>query len=263
MYTSIIKKIEKLFVFLVIYIVPIAVLATILLMFFAWLSPREVQESMARRGFDLLVILLAIKPVTIILKRYLPVSYWKLPDGLMYIIKWRTQDPILIYSRNLIFNTAYSLSLYGLRLRKRLGILTFRTILLHRLSLEMIRYQQGAPFLITSGNLLVWTGVIGLIALFVGFVTSNMFSMKKLKRRWKPIQQIAYLAFLGACIHLFFFSHSRRYIVLFVVFVIIKLLERKKVKPPVAVAQPSSQPVETAVPDTISAKVINHRHLTE
>ena len=87
MYLSVIKKIEKVFVFLVVYIVPIAVIVAILLLFFSIVSPWEIQETMARLGFRLLTILLGIKPIAIVMKRYLPVSYRKLPDGITYLIK--------------------------------------------------------------------------------------------------------------------------------------------------------------------------------
>ena len=83
--------------------------------------------------------------------------------------------------------------------------------------------------------------------------------MKKLKRRWKPVQQIAYIAFLWACIHLYFFSHSRRYIVLFVAFIILKIWERrpKKIQ---AIVQPVKPVVQ--IPEGMKARIINRKLLT-
>jgi ferredoxin-NADP reductase/DMSO/TMAO reductase YedYZ heme-binding membrane subunit len=241
------------------YIVPVAAIAVLILQYFHGVAWFEVQELFANRWRGLLIFILGIKPISVLLKRYLTPVYRKLPEGISYLVKWWTQDPILIYIKHLIVNTAYSICLYGLKLRKRLGILTFWCILVHRLSLELIRFQQGAPLFIASGSVLVWTGVAGLIALLVWFVTSNMWAMKKLKRRRKPVQQIAYLAFLWACIHLYFVSHSRGYIILFVVFVALKIVEWKKVNPTI-LHQPA-KPVEQ-IPDWMKAKIINHKLLT-
>ncbi len=112
-----------------------------------------------------------------------------------------------------------------------------------------------------SKNLFVWVGIIGLFALFIGFITSNTPAIKLLKRRRKPVQRIAYLAFLAASIHLFFFSHDLTYLVIFFVYLLLKIWERRpvKVKP---VGEIKSEPVKS-VPSLMAARVINHGMLTD
>lgn len=66
---------------------------------------------------------------------------------------------------------------------------------------------------------------------------------------------------MGACIHLFFFSHQRIYIVLFGIFVLLKIWERVPVKPKSVKETKSETP--QSLPDTMAARVINHRHLAD
>lgn len=87
MYAIILKKIEKIFVFLTIYIVPVIVVAMLALMFFRVLPVGEMQENLAWFGFWLLVVLLGIKPLSSICKRDLQATYRKLPDGITYLVK--------------------------------------------------------------------------------------------------------------------------------------------------------------------------------
>ena len=119
------------------------------------------------------------------------------------MLKGRAQDPIFRYLRTIIRNGAYSLALYSMRWRKYLGILTFWAIFSHRLFLEIFNYTHSMSPMFLTGNIFIQSGVIGLIALFIGFLTSNMWSMKRFGKRRKLIQRIAYLAFIGACIHLY------------------------------------------------------------
>jgi hypothetical protein len=88
--------------------------------------------------------------------------------------------------------------------------------------------------------------------------------MKTLKRRRKPVQQIAYLVLLFASIHLFFFERNRGFLVLLVVFVALKIREWKPMKKSMsAVATPPTPPqAASPAPTDINAKIINHTLLT-
>lgn len=88
--------------------------------------------------------------------------------------------------------------------------------------------------------------------------------MKTLKRRRKPVQQIAYLVLLFASIHLFFFERNRGFLVLFGVFVVLKIREWKPMKKNIsAVVTPPMPPQATSpAPTEIDAKIINHTLLT-
>jgi len=46
-------------------------------------------------------------------------------------------------------------------------------------------------------------GVVGFAMLFVAWLTSNNFSIKKLWKRRKPVQMLSYLALIGAVVHIF------------------------------------------------------------
>ncbi|MCX6822777.1 MAG: FAD-binding oxidoreductase [candidate division SR1 bacterium] len=260
MYISLIRKLENLFVFLMTYIVPVVVIVFLLLLFFHIVPAGESQESFANGGLALLIFVLGIKPISLLIKRYLNPIYRTLPEGISYVAKGWTENPILIYIQHLIVNTVYSICLYGLRLRKRLGILVFWLIFLHRSILEIVAYQHGAPLLLLRSNWMIQTGVVGLAALVIAGITSNMFSIRLLKRRWKFFQQFAYLAFLGACLHLFFLQHDRTYIIVMIVYAGLKIWERRPQRIQAVVKQ--AEPGE-AIPDVMRARIINRKLLTQ
>lgn len=238
------------------YVVPVAVIVLLLLFFFHIIPTGGSEQWFANAWRGLLIFILAIKPISLMIKRYLTPTYWKLPEGMSYLMKGWTQEPILKYIRNLIVNVVYSICLYGLKLRKRLGILVFRLIFLHRSILEVSSYQAGAGRMFLRGNRFIQTGVAGLAALVIGAITSNMFSIRLFQRRWKLIQRIAYIAFLGACLHLFFLEYERSYLITFIIFVVLKTWERWPRKTPASTPQAKTT---TAIPDGIKARIINRK----
>jgi len=211
-----------------------------------------------------LVIILFIKPLSILPKRYFDAHYRKFADVLSYIVKGWTQDPIFVYSKNILINGVYSLSLFLMRWRKSLGILCFWFVVLHWIFLEIAQYQTSMPSFILHPNLFIWMGIIGLIALFIGYITSNLFSLKLLKRYWKRVQQIAYLAFLAAGIHIFLFKHDWSILILLLIYSVVKFFEWKKYSPALSVSTSVSTTPSTSIPQTtaLTGKVINHRMLT-
>lgn len=234
--------------------------------FFHFIPLGELQEFFAEKWWALLVIILFIKPLSNIPKRYLNAQYWKFADAVSYAVKWWTQDPILIYIKNILINGIYSLSLFLMRWRKQLGILCFWFIFLHWILLEIANYQAKMPSLILHPNLFIWMGVIGLIALFIGYITSNLFSLKLLKWRWKLVQQIAYVAFIGAGIHIFLFKQDWSILILLLIYSVLKFFEWKKRTPLIPVSTPVSTPtpnMPTPEATPLTWKVINHRMLTD
>ena len=115
-------------------------------------------------------------------------------------------------------------------------------------------------FLFLRGNRLIQTGVAGLAALLIGTITSNIFSIKLFQRRWKTIQQIAYIAFITASLHLFFLGHDRSYIIVLIIYIGLKVWERRprKTKPIIPQAKPKE-----SIPDAMKARIINHKTLTQ
>ena len=80
MYPTIIKKIENVFVILMTYVVPVAVIIFLGLMFRNILAVDKTQRIFANIGRTLLIFILMIKPISILIKRYLNPIYRKLPD---------------------------------------------------------------------------------------------------------------------------------------------------------------------------------------
>lgn len=203
MYTTILRKIEQIAIFLTVYIIPPILLLMHIAVYYNRLPHRERSSWFANIGRGLLVFLLMIKPISVITKRNLNASFRKMSAAVVYISRGRTQDPILLYVKNILLNGVYSLALYSMRRRKYLGILSFWAILAHRLLLEINNYTQGIGPMFLTGNIFIQSGVIGLIMMLIGFLTSNLWSMKYFGKGRKWVQRVAYLAFLGACIHLY------------------------------------------------------------
>jgi DMSO/TMAO reductase YedYZ heme-binding membrane subunit len=130
-----------------------------------------------------------------------------------------------------------------MRWRKQLGILCFWFIFLHWILLEIANFQANMPSLILHPNLFIWMGVIGLIALFIGYITSNIFSIKLLKGNWKLVQQIAYLAFIGAGIHIFLLKQDWSILILLLIYSVLKFFEWKKKAPLIPVSTPVSKDI--------------------
>lgn len=223
-----IKKIEKIFTFFVYYVAPIA--TAILLFLYAknYIIYRELTNVFANFWFTLLLILLFIKPLSVLPNTYFQAKKKSLVEIITYILKWWTKAPIFLYLWNIVRDSVYSLSLYGMRLRRQFGILTFWSIFLHFMLLEIQRYKADI-LLLANNQLRVIVWLIWLFALFIGFMTSNDFSVKRLRKYRKPLQRIAYVALIFALLHLVFldWKESIWNIFLFIVYVLLKTYERK------------------------------------
>lgn len=96
------------------------------------------------------------------------------------------------------------------RLRRMLGLFTFFYVVLHLLSYLVFMKQLNWPA--------VWQDIERRPYILVGFaafclmvplaLTSNQWSMRRLKQRWKPLHRLIYAIVILALIHLFFLIRS-------------------------------------------------------
>ena len=83
-----------------------------------------------------------------------------------------------------------------MRFRKQLGIACFRFLLIHGGLSQISRLRADLPLFYNINEPKILVGILSLLAIFLGAITSNMRSIKTLKDKWKKIQMIAaYTAF--------------------------------------------------------------------
>lgn len=119
--------------------------------------------------------------------------------------------------------------------RKELGILMFYFFLVHMIGTMLHKNLFSSKFLENFKITLpfFWGVLSGVIIIILG-LTSNNFSVKKLnsfvKMGWKKLQYLVYFSYAFALIHIFLINKKIFYLVLFFVFLILKILEFSKVK---------------------------------
>lgn len=247
------KILEKVFKKIVYYIVPILVITVLILSYFNKIAGREIHWLFANRWFNLLLIVLFIKPLVIIPPKYSKINLFTIRECITYFVVERTKKPILQYLFDWIKNLVFSLSFYLMKFRRELWILVFRFIFLHFALLEISRYARGLTFTsnITQPFIIAW--LVWLFMLFIGFITSNNFSLRLFKTNRKPIQKTAYIAFVWAILHLVLLNPSeyRTYLIRLVIYFILKYFERKPKKIQSSPVQPQ---VQTTPEITINAE---------
>jgi len=219
------EKIEKIITKIIFYVVPVLAIL-ILLGAYQSILWWETERLFAWRGMNLLGFLLFIKPLSVITKKYFEPKNRKIPDFVQYILKWWTQDPILMFVKNLIVNLVYSISNFFLKYRRLLGLLTFRLIFLHLTILLIWRNKLWMWIFSNISQTFIRMGYIGIAALFIGFITSNNLSMKLLWKHWKTVQQIAYLALFAGSLHSTLREWERWWsVVLILIYAVLKYFE--------------------------------------
>lgn len=195
------KEIEKWLNNIIFYFTPIFVLLIILLVYNWVLKWDDLNWFFAWAGLNLLIFLLFIKPLYVISEKYFETKKRNIQDWVKYILKWRTQKPILIYAKEIIVNVVYSISGFCLKHRRLLWILTFWFIFLH-LILLLIEWNDIWIWIFSNiSETFIWIWYIWISSLFIWFLTSNNFSMRLLGKYRKTIQQISYLAFFAGALH--------------------------------------------------------------
>lgn len=221
-------KLEKYITSIVFYVVPVIVFS-ILIMVYKWIVwGNELQEIFAWRWMNLLIFLLFIKPLYVISKKYFKPELWNISDFVKYILKWRTQKPILIFIKELLVNIVYMISGFFLKHRRLLGILTFWCIFLH-LTLLLIGWNKlWMDIFFNISETFIWIGYVWIASLFIGFITSNNRSMKFLWRNRKIVQQIAYIALFAWSLHSTIREWERwNSVILITIYIILKVFEWK------------------------------------
>jgi sulfoxide reductase heme-binding subunit YedZ len=93
-------------------------------------------------------------------------------------------------------------------------------------------WLTGSLPLSTYLNTTIIVGLVALLALFIGFLTSNTYSIQLLKKNWKCVQMVAYPAFFGTIVHIYLinpFSGTVLFVV-FGIYAVMKALEWRGVK---------------------------------
>lgn len=167
------------------------------------------QEWRGGNGWSILAILLFIKPIILLSRKYLNAQSVAMTDVILAIKQLpqtlkTTKITLTVIKTKLIpylINCVYSISTYLIRFRRQLGLATFWMILTHFLLWQIFRVRQGLPVGFNIEQPTIFTGMIGLIALLAGALTSNMFAVKLLKTNRKKVQMLAYVAFFFGAIH--------------------------------------------------------------
>lgn len=166
----------------------------------------------ANIGIGVLRATMLVKPVFMIMTRYVRVP-----------MKWIV---------NSIFQLFYTISKLGMKRRRQIGITSFLIIAVHA-GIWIIQWMQIDFWLWTQlQKFRLLAGYLGLLMLFIGYITSNNYSIRLFKKNRKLIQYSAYLALLFTLLHLAFinFWEYITHYVIFVVYFVLKLIEKKKIK---------------------------------
>ncbi|HCB51701.1 TPA: hypothetical protein DEP21_03965 [Patescibacteria group bacterium] len=199
-------KIEEGATLFIYYILPVIVLLTIIP---AMVRTDNIgflrQESRGNNGWTLLAIILFIKPIILLTRKYLNAQLITMHDVILTIkdlpktLKTTKIDGQTIKTKTIPFliNCLYSISAYLMRFRRQLGVATFWSLFTHFLLWQIFRVRQGLGMFFD----IQLAGTIGLIAIAIGALTSNNYSMKKLQANRKKVQMVAYVAFFFGAIH--------------------------------------------------------------
>ena len=221
--------------FLMIFYYIIATLISFTLVWISYFSPDtlssfwpEAGKIFANVGMDLLWITLFVKPVFMLLMKYTELKTITFSSLRIYFktSKWRS----LKWIRKMLLSIVYFIAALGMKYRRLLGITTFLLLFTHGW-INVGHWLNNSFSLASQLNVArILAGYISLAALLIGYLTSNNFSIRLFKKYWKPIQNLAYLALLFWILHLAFLNlwEYFGYVILLILYIILKLLEKKK-----------------------------------
>jgi len=224
-------KIEKIMTGLIYYGLPVIVAITLILSITSAqnLGIRS-QWRRAENGMNLLIIVLFIKPIALLGKKYAHAQIITRRQAInelrnvVHYSKESQRKSSLSTIVTVAIDTIFSLSTYLMRFRRQLGVATFWFVLTHAALLQIFRIRQDLPLFFNIGENQIITGSIGLLGLLIAAITSNTFATKKLHKHWKTVQNITvYIAFaFGA-------FHTDNTLAL-IIFIILKYFEGKETK---------------------------------
>jgi DMSO/TMAO reductase YedYZ heme-binding membrane subunit len=188
----------------------------------------ETSQWFANVWINLLWITLFTKPVFMILMQYTELrttTFWWLWEYLQ-TIKWRSCKWLWL----MVLSIVYFVAGMGMKFRRLLGITIFLSIFTHA-GIYIgwwIHIGFGLSNQLQTRNILA--GYVGILCLFIGYITSNDFSLRLFKWRWKTIQYVSYIALIFAIFHLLFLNVAEYWgqIIILILYIILKLIEKKK-----------------------------------
>ena len=112
---------------------------------------------------------------------------------------------------DLVLNQVKSVPLLAMQWRRELGILAGVFGLAHGAGVFLLRGKTVAdvldPALWNFNSLWGW-GLLAAALMLPLIITSNVWSMRWLKKLWKPLQRLSYVAFVAAGVHVFFVENE-------------------------------------------------------
>jgi len=188
----------------------------------------ETSQWFANVGLNLLWFTLLVKPVFMILIPYTELrtmTLWWLWEYLQ-TIKGRSFKWLWC----MIVSIIYFVAGMGMKFRRLLGITTFLAIFTHA-GIYIAGWIQSNFLLVNqlqTRNILA--GYVGILCLFVGYITSNNFSLRFFKWHWKTIQYTSYIALIFAILHLLFLNPGEYWgqLIILMLYSTLKLMEKKK-----------------------------------
>lgn len=190
----------------------------------------EVNEKFANIGMALLRVTLLVKPIFMILMKYTELKTFTFAwlQDYLKTIRWRSIKWLGIF----VLSCIYFLAGVGMKWRRLLGITTFLAIFAHAGMRIATRIQTNFTLFIQLQTFRILAGYIWLFMLFVGYITSNNYSIRLFKWRRKLIQYSAYIALLFAILHLLFLNFWEYFgqLILLAFYILLKLVEKKKIK---------------------------------
>lgn len=213
LHKDLLTKIEKYISLFIYYILPIIIVIALISAIFATNNIMFSREpKLANLGRKLLCIVLFIKPITFLWKKYLNAEkisienfvliIKQLPQNIKKKSKKIDNNTIPKYVLPFLRDSIYSISLHLMKFRKELGIVCFWLLLAHWIFWQIFRIRQDFSMFFHMGNSSVLYWVISFIALLIGAITSNDYIMKKCKKNRKNIQMTSYIAFFFGAIHI-------------------------------------------------------------
>jgi DMSO/TMAO reductase YedYZ heme-binding membrane subunit len=171
-----------------------------------------------------------VKPVYILLIKHTELKTITFSSLRTYIktTKWKSWK----WMRKMLLSVIYFVAALGMKYRRLLGITTFLILFAHGWINVGRRLHDGYTLAAQLNVFWILTGYISLAALLIGYITSNNFSIRLFKRYRKPIQNLAYLALIFWILHVAFlnFWEYFGYIILLLLYILFKLIEKKKIK---------------------------------
>lgn len=190
-------------------------LLCIILLVLSYIMPNdfllaELPKLTANIGIAVLRLTMFVKPVFIIMNRYIHIP-----------TKWIVK---------IIFQLFYTISRLGMKRRRQLWITSFLIVVVHA-GIRIIQWMQIDFWLwIQLQKFRLVAGYLGLLMLFVWYITSNNYSIRLFQKNRRLIQYSAYVSLLSILLHLAFidfWAYLHHYI-MFVVYVVLKVIEKRR-----------------------------------